>query len=250
MANPQSSAPTQDGPVAQEILIDIKDVTRVYRLGSTEVHALKGVNLQIPVGQLLTLKGRSGSGKTTLLNLIGGLDHPTRGSIVYRGRDLKTFTQRDLTRWRRNEVGFIFQAFALMPALTAFENVELPLRISGMSPRKSHARAMECLELVGLAKRARHRSFELSGGEQQRVGIARALVTSPRLVIADEPTGELDQATGIQIMTLFKNLIAQERLTVCMTTHDPVASSFADIIHLLEDGRLTAQEVTEGANES
>src|SRR5690606_9155861 len=159
-----------------------------------------GVDLDIHIGEFVTLMGRSGSGKTTLLNLIGGLDQPTRGRVVYDGRDLKSFSQRELTRWRRTQVGFIFQAFALLPALTALENVELPLRVAGVTPKKAYARAMECLELVGHGKRAKHRSYELSGGEQQRVGIARALSAKPRLLIADEPTGELDEATGRQIM--------------------------------------------------
>ncbi len=231
-----------------ERLIQIEDVHRVYRLGGSEVHALKGIDLDIYTGQLLTLKGRSGSGKTTLLNLVGGLDHPTQGRILYQGRNLKDFNQKALTLWRRREVGFIFQAFALMPALTALENVELPLRIAGSLARAARERARECLELVGLGKRGDHRSFELSGGEQQRVGIARALAAKPRLIIADEPTGELDQATAIQIMTLFHSIIESEEIAICMTTHDPVASSFADIIYLLEDGQITPQAAEEGAN--
>lgn len=229
-------------------LIRVENVYRTYRVGNSEVHALKGINFQIYSGQLLALKGRSGSGKTTLLNLIGGLDRPTRGRIMYKGRDLKTFSQSELTRWRRTEVGFIFQAFALMPALTAFENVELPLRIAGVSPRESAARAREALEWVGLGKRAGHRSYELSGGEQQRVGIARALVSRPRLVIADEPTGELDEATGVQIMTLFRNMVESQGVAICMTTHDPVASAFADITYLLEDGVMTTEMAHEGTS--
>ena len=249
-----SEPPAADrAPSQGEILIRIENVHRIYRLGSSEVHALKGIDLEIEAGRLHVFRGRSGSGKTTLLNLIGGLDRPTRGRILYRGRNLQEFSQAALTRWRRQEVGFIFQAFALIPALTAFENVELPLRIAGVSPRRAAARARECLALVGLAKRADHRSFELSGGEQQRVGIARALAAKPRLVIADEPTGELDQATGIQIMNLFRTLIQSEGITVCMTTHDPVAASFADITYHLEDGRIKAAEAgpaaDEGANE-
>lgn len=248
MKSTQTSPAGSNGTSRGERLIQIEDVHRVYRLGSSEVHALKGIDLDISTGQLLTLKGRSGSGKTTLLNLIGGLDHPTKGRILYNGRNLKDFNQKALTLWRREEVGFIFQAFALMPALTALENVELPLRIAGASPKQSAIRARECLELVGLGKRGDHRSFELSGGEQQRVGIARALAAKPRLIIADEPTGELDQATGIQIMTLFRSLIESENIAICMTTHDPVASSFADIIYLLEDGKITPQVAEEGAN--
>ena len=232
-----------------EVLLHIDNVHRTFRVGSAEVRALRGINLYIDAGRLHVFKGRSGSGKTTLLNLIGGLDRPTKGRIIYRGRNLADFTQRELTRWRREEVGFIFQAFALVPALTALENVELPLRIAGYSPRKAAERARECLELVGLGKRAHHRSYELSGGEQQRVGIARALAARPRLVIADEPTGELDQATCIKIMNLFRSLIESEGITVCMTTHDPVASSFADITYHLEDGMIQAYGADEGADE-
>ncbi len=218
-------------------------------MAGRDVHALQGVDLDIHIGEFVTLMGRSGSGKTTLLNLIGGLDQPTRGRVVYDGRDLKSFSQRELTRWRRSQVGFIFQAFALLPALTALENVELPLRIAGVSPKKAHARAMECLELVGLGKRAKHRSYELSGGEQQRVGIARALSAKPRLLIADEPTGELDEATGRQIMNLFRSIIATENVAVCMTTHDPVASGFADIIYHLKDGVIMSHAEKEGAKD-
>lgn len=228
-------------PTTGDPLIKAEDVYRTYKVGGREVHALKGLNLTVKSGEFVALKGRSGSGKTTLLNLMGGLDRPTQGRILYQGRDLQSFSPKELTRWRRNQVGFIFQAFALLPALTAFENVELPLRIAGGSPKKTAARAMECLKLVGLDKRAHHRSFELSGGEQQRVGIARALVAQPRFVIADEPTGELDQATGIQIMNLFRSIIASENITICMTTHDPVASSFADIIYQMDDGKLELQ---------
>lgn len=231
------------------MLVRVEGVHRTFRLAGREVHALQGVDLDIHAGEFVTLMGRSGSGKTTLLNLIGGLDQPTRGRIAYDGRDLKSYSQADLTRWRRTQVGFIFQAFALLPALTALENVELPLRIAGISPRKANARALECLELVGLAKRAKHRSYELSGGEQQRVGIARALAARPRLLIADEPTGELDEATGRQIMNLFRSIIASESVAVCMTTHDPVASSFADIIYYLKDGVIMSQAGKEGAKD-
>ena len=231
---------------ARDVLVRVDGVHRTFRVGGREVRALQGVDLTIHKGEFVTLMGRSGSGKTTLLNLIGGLDQPTRGRIVYDGRDLKSFSQSELTRWRRSHVGFIFQAFALIPALTALENVELPLRIAGESPRKARSRALECLQLVGLAKRARHRSYELSGGEQQRVGIARALAARPRLLIADEPTGELDEATGRQIMTLFRQIIASEGVAVCMTTHDPVASSFADVIYHLKDGVIISQSENEG----
>lgn len=219
-------------------LLRLEKVERVYRLGNQEVHALRGIDLEVHQGSFIALMGRSGSGKTTLLNMMGGLDRPTSGRVFYMGRDLATFSERELTRWRRQEIGLIFQAYALLPALTAIENVEVPLRISGARPRDSIARSRECLELVGLGKRAHHRSFELSGGEQQRVAIARALVTRPRLILADEPTGELDQATAIKVLELFRNIVDTEGVTICMVTHDPVAASYADITYTLEDGRI------------
>lgn len=234
---------------ASEPLLRLEGVERTYTLGGREVHALRGIDLEIECGQFVALRGRSGSGKTTLLNLMGGLDQPTRGRIFYRGRELSTFSQAELTRWRRLEVGLIFQAYALLPALTAYENVELPLRIAGFSPKEASKRVRECLELVGLTKRITHRSFELSGGEQQRVAIARALVTRPRFIIADEPTGELDQNTAKQVMTLFRSIVESESITICMTTHDPVASSYADVVYTIVDGRLAVDEATKGVTQ-
>ena len=239
--NPLSAPNDASGP-----LLRLEGVERTYTLGGREVHALRGIDLEIHEGQFVTLRGRSGSGKTTLLNLMGGLDRPTRGRVWYRGRDLATFSQSELTRWRRREVGLVFQAFALLPALTAFENVELPLRIAGCPPKEAARRVRECLEMVGLTKRITHRSFELSGGEQQRVAIARALVTRPRLILADEPTGELDQNTARQVLTLFRSIVESEGITLCMSTHDPVASSFADIVYHLVDGKLVQGSETKG----
>lgn len=234
---------------AGEPLIRLEKVERTYRLGGQEVRALKGIDLEVRQGSFVALMGRSGSGKTTLLNLMGGLDRPTAGRVFYLGRDLATYSERELTRWRRRELGLIFQAHALLPALTAVENVELPLRIAGARPKESMARSRECLDLVGLGKRMTHRSFELSGGEQQRVAIARALVTRPRLILADEPTGELDQATAITILELFRNIVESQGVTICMVTHDPVASGYADVTYTLEDGRLKAKTVNEGAKD-
>lgn len=229
-------------------LIRLEKVERVYRLGNQEVHALKGIDLEVGQGSFIALMGRSGSGKTTLLNMMGGLDRPTSGRVAYMGRDLASLSERELTRWRRQEIGLIFQAYALLPALTAIENVELPLRIVGARPRESIAKSRECLKRVGLGKRMYHRSFELSGGEQQRVAIARALVTRPRLILADEPTGELDQATAIQVLELFRSIVESQGVTICMVTHDPVASSYADVTYTLDDGRLT-QPGKEGAED-
>jgi len=239
----------QGHPATGEVLIRLEGVERTYRLGAQEVRALKGIDLEVRQGSFIALMGRSGSGKTTLLNLMGGLDRPTAGRVLYMGRDLASFSERELTLWRRRELGLIFQAYALLPALTAIENVELPLRIVGVRPRESLARSRECLELVGLGKRINHRSFELSGGEQQRVAIARALVTRPRLILADEPTGELDQATAIKVLELFRSIVESQGVTICMVTHDPVASSYADVTYTLEDGRIKAQPGKEGASE-
>lgn len=241
---------TPGSPVAGEPLIRLEKVERIYRLGSQEVRALKGIDLEIAQGSFVALMGRSGSGKTTLLNIMGGLDRPTKGRVNYLGRDLTTFSERELTRWRRKEIGLIFQAYALLPALTAVENVELPLRIVGTRPKEAAARSRECLEIVGLGKRMTHRSFELSGGEQQRVAIARALVTRPRLILADEPTGELDQATAVKVLELFRSIVESQGVTICMVTHDPVASSYADVTYTLDDGRLhSAQTGKEGAKD-
>lgn len=210
-------------------------------MGGQEVRAVNGVDLTVRAGSFVALKGRSGSGKTTLLNMMGGLDRPTEGRVYFRGRDLSTFSEGELTRWRRQEVGLVFQAFALLPALTAVENVELPLRIARVRPKESSERAREWLERVGLGKRMGHRSFELSGGEQQRVAIARALVTRPRLVLADEPTGDLDQSTAVRILELFRRLVDDEGITLCMVTHDPTASGYADVTYLMDDGRLARE---------
>lgn len=220
------------------VLANLVSVEKTFRVGGQAVHALRGVTLDIHEGTFVIVRGRSGSGKTTLLNILGGLDRPTKGKVIFREKDLSLFSDRALTKWRRREVGFVFQSFALLPTLTAFENVELPLRITGTPGRKRRARTKECLELVGLWPRAEHRIFELSGGEQQRVSIARALTTKPRLLLADEPTGELDFRTGQRILTLFREIVHQEGITVCMVTHDPSATPFADVVHSLADGLL------------
>lgn len=222
----------------ETVLARLVDVERVFRLGDQRVHALRGINLEIQEGTFVILRGRSGSGKTTLLNILGGLDRPTQGQVFFRDRDLGTLSERVLTKWRRREVGFVFQSFALLPSLTAYENVELPLRIVSTPRKKRRARVKECLEMVGLWTRAKHRVFELSGGEQQRVCIARALSTRPRMLLADEPTGELDTLTGHKVLGLFRDIVHHEGITVCMVTHDPGAAPFADIVHSLVDGMI------------
>jgi ABC-type lipoprotein export system ATPase subunit len=222
-----------------EPIVHVEDVTRVYRVGRTQVQALRGVALDVPTGVFAVLKGRSGSGKTTLLNLIGGLDRPTSGEIAVYGQPLSQLSGHQLTNLRRHRIGFVFQSFALIPTFSAFENVELMLRIAGMW-RGRRRRAMRSLEVVGLTPWAHHRPWELSGGQQQRVAIARALATRPGLILADEPTGELDSATGRQIMALFRYIVAQEGITVLMATHDPVVEEYAHLIFELGDGQVQA----------
>lgn len=220
-------------------VVRVEDVTRVYRVGQGEVAALRGVTLEALPGAFAVLKGRSGSGKTTLLNLIGGLDRPTGGEVFVYGQSLSRLSGRQLTDLRRHRIGFVFQSFALIPTFSAFENVELMLRIAGMR-RGRRQRATHSLELVGLGPWASHRPWELSGGQQQRVSIARALATRPDLILADEPTGELDSATGRQIMALFRHIVVQQGITVVMATHDPVVEEYAHVIHELEDGQVQA----------
>jgi ABC-type lipoprotein export system ATPase subunit len=220
-------------------IVRVEDVTRVYRLGRSQVAALRGVTLEVSPGVFATLKGRSGSGKTTLLNLIGGLDRPTSGEVYVYDQPLSRLSGQKLTNLRRHRIGFVFQSFALVPTFSAFENVELMLRIAGVW-RGRREQAMRSLELVGLGPWARHRPWELSGGQQQRVAIARALATRPELILADEPTGELDSTTGRQIMALFRYIVAQEGITVIMATHDPVVEEYAHVVYELDDGQVQA----------
>ncbi|PKO23979.1 MAG: macrolide ABC transporter ATP-binding protein [Chloroflexi bacterium HGW-Chloroflexi-1] len=209
-------------------LVRTEGLTRIYRVGAQEVRALQSVNLEIARGQFVALRGRSGSGKTTLLNCIGGLDQPTTGEVYLFDQRLAALSEGARTRLRRRRIGFVFQSFALLPTFSAYENVELPLRMEGVGRWPRQKRARECLELVGLTPWANHRPYELSGGQQQRVGIARALANHPDLILADEPTGELDSATGRQILALFRRVVDQERVTVLVTTHDPTADEYAD----------------------
>ncbi len=224
-------------------VIQTEDLRRVYKTGSREVHALRGVNLQLKTGRLIALKGRSGSGKTTLLNCIGGLDRPSSGEISVFGQNLIKMSQGKLTLWRRSEVGFIFQSFGLLPSLSAFENVELMLRINREVRKVRRERTSHCLELVGLGKWADHRPYEMSGGQQQRVAIARALANSPQLILADEPTGELDSTTSGEIMTLFQNLVDESKITILMSSHDPLVDEDVDEVLQLGDGEIIEHKV-------
>lgn len=224
-------------------VVKVEGVSRTFPVsGGENVQALKSVDLTIEKGQMVALKGRSGSGKTTLLNLIGGLDRPSTGRVSFFGQELNRLSDAELTRLRRNRIGFVFQSFALMPILSAYENIELPMRIAGVPGKARAERVDELLEMVGLTKRAKHRAFELSGGEQQRVAIARALTNRPALILADEPTGELDSHTGLAIMRLFRRVIETEDVTVCLTTHDPIIMEIADITYQIVDGQLSRAE--------
>ena len=224
-----------------EPVIVTRDLVRAFHTGGSEVLALRGVSLEVPAGELLALQGRSGSGKTTLLNLMGGLDSPTSGTVLFEGRDISSASEAELTDLRRHRVSFVFQSSGLLPLLSAYENVELPLRINGVAWRERGRRAQESLEQVGLAARARHRPYELSGGEQQRVAIARALVVSPAVLLADEPTGDLDSATGLSIATILKEVAQSQGITVVVATHDMALAAMADRVAELVDGALVRE---------
>ncbi len=226
-------------------LIRVEGVTRVYRVGAQEVHALRGVDLSVARGKLVALRGRSGSGKTTLLNIIGGLDRPTSGEVYFDGQPLAELGGRQLTQLRRHRIGFIFQSFALLPTYSAFENVELLLRIGGVPRRERNQRARDSLRLVGLGRWIDHRPDEMSGGQQQRVAIARALATRPDLILADEPTGELDTTTGRQIFALLRRVVEVEGITVLTATHDLLIHDYADQVYELTDGRITQASALE-----
>jgi putative ABC transport system ATP-binding protein len=220
-------------------IIETRQLVRTYRLSAhQEVPALRGIDLCILPGHVVAVKGRSGSGKTTLLNCLGGLDRPDGGAVLIDGQELSTLNDEQLTSFRRKTVGFVFQAFGLSPTLSAFENVELMLRIAGLGYRQRRDRAAQCLEMVGLDRWKHHRPDELSGGQQQRVAIARAIANHPRLVLADEPTGKLDTETAHDIMALFGRIVAEEGLTLLMASHDPLVDAYVDTILNLKEGRL------------
>jgi putative ABC transport system ATP-binding protein len=226
--------------IAADFIVKAEDLWRTYKRGSQqEVSALQGVNLSIDAGCFVVLKGRSGSGKTTLLNCIGGLDRPTSGAVRVFGQDISQMNDKQLTQWRRDRLGFVFQSFGLSPSFSAYENVELMLRIAGVGRRERRERAQYCLDLVGLKRWMDHRPDEMSGGQQQRVAIARALANQPRLILADEPTGELDSVTAREILSLFRSIVTEEQVTLLMASHDPLVDDYVDEILLLQDGQIT-----------
>ena len=220
-------------------LVRVSDLVKHYRLGSAEVPALRGVSFDIEAGKLVSVMGPSGSGKSTLLHLIGGLDTPTSGSVVIDGNDLAQLDDEALTLFRRRSLGFIFQFFNLLPTMTAWENVALPRLLDGVKMNEVKPWAIELLERVGLGERVEHKPSQLSGGEMQRVAVARALVGDPLLVLADEPTGNLDSASGHAVLELLRKIVAEENKTVVIVTHDAEAASLADQQIKLQDGLLT-----------
>ena len=216
-----------------------QNVERVYKSLTDEVFALRNINFSIAAGQLVALKGRSGSGKTTLLNCIGGLDTPTNGDIHIFGESLVEMGDVKRTVWRRKQVGFIFQAMGLLPTFSAYENLDVMLRLAGIPRRERRDRIFASLEQMGLVQWVNHRPFELSGGQQQRIAIARALVTQPRLVLADEPSSELDSETTHNIMELLRKTVEETGTTILVSTHDPIMDEYADVILRLSDGVIT-----------
>ena len=223
-------------------MIEIKDVTKVYRMGEVDVHALRGVSLRVEKGEFLSIMGASGSGKSTLMNVLGCLDSPTSGSYLLNGRDVSQLSDRQLARIRGRELGFVFQQFNLLPRTTALRQVELPLVYAGVMPGERRRRAREALETVGLSERVGHRPDELSGGQQQRVAIARALVNRPSIILADEPTGNLDSKSGEEILRIFQQLNAQG-ITVVFVTHDPELAAVSRRIVHLRDGLIEKDEM-------
>ena len=219
-------------------IIQAHDLHHTYHLGGEDIHAVRGVTLDILPGQMTAIVGRSGSGKTTFLNLISGLDRPTSGEVWFEGQRLDTLDEKSLLRMRQQRIGFVFQAFGLLPLLTATENVGVPLRMHGVPSKEREERVIEALSWVGLLERAKHRPYELSGGEQQRIAIARALAARPSIILADEPTGQLDSNTGRLILDLLRRLIVEQQMTIVIVTHDPQVMVEADIVHELHDGRL------------
>ncbi|HYV74481.1 MAG TPA: ABC transporter ATP-binding protein [Candidatus Binatia bacterium] len=224
--------------------VQTQNVTRFYPMGDSLIRAVDGVSLGIEPGEFVALLGQSGSGKSTLLNLIAGLDRPTSGSVLVHNRDLAKMTSEELARYRRNDVGMVFQAFHLIPSMTITENVELPMRFAEVDRDERAQRSRESLERVGLGKRLDHRPSQLSGGEQQRVSLARALVNRPRLLLADEPTGNLDSRTGEDILNLIRDISLSMGMTVIMVTHERLlAERFAQRFIFLADGKLVSEEV-------
>ena len=229
-------------------IIQAINITREYKLSGEIVQAVQSVNLEISQGEFITLVGRSGSGKTTLLNMLAGLDHPTSGRVLFEGEDMAKFNEKQFTELRRHRIGVVFQSFALLPLLSAYENVELPMRIAGLGTSERSKRTNEVLDIVGLSRRAKHRPYELSGGEQQRISIARAVAMRPDVILADEPTGELDSVNASEIFSLFKNMVTDEGMSIVATTHDRTLLDMANKIYTVHNGQIELSEVGENVD--
>ena len=229
-----------------EPIISIDSLHRIYHLAGEDIHAVNDISLDLWGNYMTAIVGRSGSGKTTLLNLLAGLDQPNEGEIKILGCKLHAMSEQEILNMRLNEIGFVFQSFGLMPLLSATENVSIPLRMRGMSAKQRDIQVAEALEWVGLAERAKHRPYELSGGEQQRVAIARALASQPNLILADEPTGQLDTRTGRRILELMRRLVEERDITIVIVSHDPQVMQEADVVHEMRDGQLMETRVKEG----
>ncbi len=219
-------------------LVSARNVSRVFNLGNSRIRAVREVNLDVFPHQLMMITGRSGPGKTTLLNLLAGLDRPTSGNVLIENQNTNQLNDKELVELRRRRIGFVFQSFGLLPLLSAYENIELPLRIAGWKRDERETRTHECLKLVGLDRRANHRPYELSGGERQRVAIARAIAHHPGVIMADEPTGELDTTTGAAILSLLRKIVEEENVGVIVVTHDVAATKIATITHRMSDGTI------------
>jgi ABC-type lipoprotein export system ATPase subunit len=224
-------------------IIQANNVSRDYELAGETVQAVRSVDLEVRTGEFITLVGRSGSGKTTLLNMLAGLDHPSSGQVLFEGVDMAGFNEKQFIQLRRHRIGVVFQSFALLPLLSAYENVELPMRIAGVGASDRSKRTNEVLDMVGLSRRAKHRPYELSGGEQQRISIARAVAMRPDVILADEPTGELDSINAAQIFGLFREMVTEEDMSIVATTHDRTLLDLADKIYTVQNGEIELSEV-------
>ncbi len=227
-------------------VISVRDLYKIYRVGETKVRALNGVSFTIKRGDFCSIVGTSGSGKSTLLNMLAGLEKPTKGEIVIAGEHMERKTENQLVAFRRQHIGFIFQSFNLMGTMNAIENVALPLTFQGMDKKSRNKKAEEMLDLVGLQKHKLHRPNQMSGGQQQRVGVARALVVEPEIIFADEPTGNLDSNTSVEVMNLMKKVVREKSQTLVMVTHDNYLAGFADLILRIKDGKIIETEDRRG----
>jgi len=228
--------------MSSEAVIHVENLEKTYQLGRVLIPALRGVSFVVDKGEFTVVMGPSGSGKTTLLNLIGAIDKPTSGRVFIDGKDITTLGEGELTKLRRHKIGFIFQFYNLIPALTAVENVELPMLTAGMPRKEASKKALQLLEMVGLKERAEHLPDELSGGEQQRVAIARALANKPSVILADEPTGDLDTKTGMEVVRVLYDVAKEQNATVIVVTHDPIIAEKADRLIHMRDGQITGEK--------